>query len=65
MLAMNRKLHNGLGMPAALVWCWAGTLAMNLGLNYLWVPGWGIIGAAIASTLGKKGLPSIPLGITP
>ena len=41
---------NGLGMPIAIIWAWIVALAMNVYLNWLWIPTRGIQGAALAST---------------
>jgi O-antigen/teichoic acid export membrane protein len=41
----------GTGLPAAIPWFWLITLAFNIGLNLIVVPGFGARGAAVTSTL--------------
>jgi O-antigen/teichoic acid export membrane protein len=41
---------NGLGMPAMIIWGWLVALALNVYLNWLWIPSCGIEGAGWAST---------------
>jgi O-antigen/teichoic acid export membrane protein len=42
---------NSLGYPMAVVWIWAGSAALNIGLNFWVIPRYGIVGASIVSSI--------------
>lgn len=39
------------GRPGRITTIYAGSFLCNLGLNWLWIPHWGILGAALASSI--------------
>ncbi len=55
LLSVNTVLMNyfaSIGMPAVAVWSPLVAAAVNIGLNWVWIPPWGLAGAAWAKVTG-------------